>query len=278
MNLIVETDLGHDPDDFFTLCYLHEVGVNVRCILIVPGDPDQIAIAKLFTKMTGLDIPIGVTKFNNKLSSGGIHHFLCNKYGQTLEAKADGNSSDILIDTIRKYPDSESFIIGPCTTIGEYCSKVQNPFKKSTMQGGFLSYNLYRPEVVLPQFENKDSMPTFNLNGDIKAGQAFISAKIEEKRFVGKNVCHTLIYDLDKFYNMKPPKTIAGKLYLEAMEEYLSHHDGKKFHDPCAAVCHLHPEIGTWVKGKILREKNGWKTVLEENGDYILADIDREKF
>ena len=27
---IVETDLGHDPDDFFTLCYLAGVGVRYR--------------------------------------------------------------------------------------------------------------------------------------------------------------------------------------------------------------------------------------------------------
>ena len=27
--LIVETDLGHDPDDFFALCYLAAAGLSV---------------------------------------------------------------------------------------------------------------------------------------------------------------------------------------------------------------------------------------------------------
>jgi glyoxylase-like metal-dependent hydrolase (beta-lactamase superfamily II) len=62
MNLVVETDIGHDPDDFFALCYLAAAGVDIRAVMISPGDPDQIAIARLLCDRLGLEIPIGVAK------------------------------------------------------------------------------------------------------------------------------------------------------------------------------------------------------------------------
>jgi inosine-uridine nucleoside N-ribohydrolase len=45
VDLIVETDCGHDPDDFFTLCYLMAAGVNLRCITVTPGDSRCHAVA-----------------------------------------------------------------------------------------------------------------------------------------------------------------------------------------------------------------------------------------
>ena len=54
-------------------------------------------------------------------------------------------------------------------------------------------------------------------------------------------------------------------------------HEGKKFHDPAAAVCMLHPEAGTWVNGTLYRERGGWGTRVSDDpaADEILADIDR---
>ncbi len=36
-NLVVETDLGRDPDDFSALCYLISAGYNIVGITITPG-------------------------------------------------------------------------------------------------------------------------------------------------------------------------------------------------------------------------------------------------
>src|SRR5690606_19171211 len=95
--LIVETDMGHDPDDFFAVCYLAAAGVNIRAILIVPGDPDQVAIARFLCKELGLDIPIGASKKDRtKLSSGSAHYDLLEKYGYSKEEKPDGLGVDIL--------------------------------------------------------------------------------------------------------------------------------------------------------------------------------------
>lgn len=124
-DLIVETDIGHDPDDFFAVCYLVAAGVRVRAILVVPGDPDQIAIARLLCKELKLDIPIGASKLGRtKRSSGSIHHELLKRYGHTLDAQPDAQGNKVIEDVLALYPGSEFFVIGPVTSLGTYLHNI----------------------------------------------------------------------------------------------------------------------------------------------------------
>ena len=283
MDLIVETDIGHDPDDFFAIRYLIAAGVNVRTILISPGDPDQIAIARFLCKETGLDIPIGTSKTDRtKLSSGSIHHELLKRYKYPLEEKADGLGVDILEDIVRNHPESELFVIGPVTSLGKYIAKhPEAHFNRATMQGGFLPYTLHMPKIPHPDFVGKSWMPTFNLNGDRPNGVNFLNANISERRLVGKNICHTVLFNQEaweKGDNQVVVKNVrAHDLFELAAILYLEKHDSKKFHDPTAAACHLHPEIGTWFRGKTIKMESGWTTQPDPNGDYILADINYDR-
>jgi hypothetical protein len=52
MNLVIETDIGNDPDDLFAIAYLIAAGVTVRAVLITPGDPAQVAICRLLLSWT----------------------------------------------------------------------------------------------------------------------------------------------------------------------------------------------------------------------------------
>jgi pyrimidine-specific ribonucleoside hydrolase len=276
MKLIVETDLGHDPDDFFAICYLASVGVEIQAITIVPGDPDQIAFAKFLCKQLKLDIPIGASKLNRtKLSSGGVHHELLKKFGRSLEATPDGLGKDIIKDVFKS--DTEFLIIGPATNVGGFLKDNPVSISRATMQGGFLPYEFHDYDCVkIPDFEGKLSIPTFNLNGDRPAGLLFSAADIGERRFVGKHVCHTIFYDKSIQVRLKP-KDVASELFKLGMDLYLARHDGKKFHDPTAAVCHLYPDVANWVRGKIVKLDAGWGTELDEDGDYIIANIDYDK-
>ena len=279
-DMIIETDLGHDPDDFFAVCYLAAVGVRIRAITIVPGDRDQIAVARLIVRHLQLDIPIGASKSDSsKLSSGGVHHDLLRRFGLPLESSADGPGDVVIADTMRRHPDSEFLIIGPCTSTARYLrrSDARVP-ERITMQGGFLGYHLHAPQVRLQQFEGKEWMPTFNLNGDRKGADVLLAAPVRERRFVGKNVCHTIVYDADVHGSMPAPDlgNPAVELFHLAMTAYLKKHPEKKWHDPTAAACHLHPDMGTWFRGRVRRIDAGWGTVADAEGDFILADIDRE--
>jgi pyrimidine-specific ribonucleoside hydrolase len=280
IDLIVETDLGHDPDDFFTLCYLAGVGVRLRAITVVPGDRDQLAVARMLVKLLGLDIPVGASKPDSrKCSSGGMHHELLDRFAFPREASHDGPGHEVIAATLAKHSACEFLVIGPCTSTARYLSRPDAVVpRRLTMQGGFLGYNLYTPKVRLPQFEGKTWMPTFNLNGDRKGAEVLLKAPIPDRRFVGKNVCHTLLYDRAMHVMMPAadPDRLATVLFMEGMQSYLKHHEEKKWHDPAAAACHLHPEIGTWLRGRVTKVDAGWGTVADESGDLILADIDRD--
>ena len=271
MDLVVITDVGRDPDDFFTLCWLAP-RVNLKAIIVHPGDPDQIAVAKLICKEYGLNIPVAASKANrDKLAVGNFHRELLNKYHFVEQAKSDGLGEDVLKDVFDAFPEMELFVSGPPTSAGILFEKNNCSLKRATMQGGFCPYNWHRPKICLPHFEGQQYMATFNLNGDRKNGEKFLNANIKERRMVGKNVCHTVLFNKEIFDR----RQIKNHLFDAAAEIYFQNHSEKKFHDPTAACCHLHPEIGTWIKGKTTKMATGWTTTAGE--DLILADIDYEK-
>ena len=286
MDLILETDIGHDPDDYFAICYLHSAGAKIRGILVSIGHPYQVAIAKALCNELGLDIPIGIAKKTDVLKTGGrsFHQSLLEKYGYPLEAEADAMGSEVMTYVFQACPDCEVFICGAMKNFGRYL--MDNPeaeFSRVTMQGGFLPYDQHSYDVErLDKFESKSVVPTYNLNGAKKEGQFLVSeAKVKDLRFVGKNVCHTVVYDRDRHAWMKEhePENRAQELILEGMDHYLytKKHSSKKFHDPTAAVCHMHPEIGTWVNTKVYYRGGGWGAfACEGTNTKSLADIDRE--
>ena len=272
MNLIVETDLGHDPNDLFAICYLLAIGVNIRVICITPGDPDQIAIARLIVDECGLNIPIGVAKLGrNSFSSGSIHHDLLSLYGQPFKSEPDGLGRQVIASV--KQSGDELFVIGPLSSVGQYLHWSGAPFSAATMQGGFVPYSFYRPAITLDKFENKAWMPTFNLGGDKKGAEAFLSASMP-RRIVGKSICHTVEFNRARFARFAPAKNRASELFREAADLYFARHDSKKFHDPTAAVCMMHPEVGTWMDGKTTKQEGGYTTRPGE--DKILVDLDYE--
>ncbi len=276
MNLIIETDIGHDPDDLFAICYLAAAGVDIRAICVSPGDPDQIAIARLVCERIGLNVPIGAAqRGRNKLSSGSIHHALLKRYGKPLYAEADYDSLTVVENLMDDdtLDATEAFVIGPVTGIGQYLMLGGVPFARATMQGGFVPYSVYRPQVTLDKFEDKAWVPTFNLNADRPNGQRFLDAPMP-RQMVGKNVCHTVQFDKTRFARFSKPINAASELFCEAAQLYLDKHDSKAFHDPTAAVCHLHPEVGVWMDGKTVKREGGWTTVPGE--DKVLVDLDRE--
>lgn len=274
-NLIIETDCGHDPDDFFAICYLIAIGYNVKSIVVTPGDLDQLAITRLISETLGLNVPIGSSKVSDKLSSGNFHYAMLDHYGYRHDGYSDGAGDEIIAKTFTD--DCEFFVIGPPTNVGRYLKAGGKPPKALTMQGGFAGYHLYEPSIKDPKFNGLVQVPTFNMNGDRKGTIEILNANIPERRFCGKNVCHTIFLDSGKHFT---PKNKASELFCLGMKELLSRKAEKKFHDPVAAVSHAHPEIGTWLKGKTTKMESGWGTVPSENGegDDILVDLDRTAF
>ena len=278
MEMIIETDIGHDPDDFFALCYLISAGVDIKAITVAPGDPDQIAIVKLICDEVGLDIPIGTKNMSSdKMSSGSIHHELLKKYKRSLDGKADGQGDEIILNAFEAHPDAELYVIGPPTNVGRALQK--NPdlkIKRAMFQGGFVPYSFHRPQVTLEKFEGKEWCPSFNPNGDRKSTMRFLEANIQERLIVSKNLCHTILYT-SAINNEVDPKDRASELFREAGDLYFATHGSKKFHDPFAAVAMLHPNVATWAKGKMIKMESGWSAIADGE-DHLAIDLDYDLF
>src|SRR6266545_1030793 len=219
MNLVIETDIGNDPDDLFAIAYLIAAGVKVRAILITPGDPAQVAVCRLLLDRAGVSCPIGVAKPNRTgASATSIHGDLLRKHGRTATAEPDGLGPSVLASALANYPDCEAFVIGPVASIGRHLREQPNAFARATMQGGFLGYHLHEFAVPrLDKFEGCDWADTFNLNGDRKGADAFLSAPIAERRMVGKNVCHTVVFDASVRVRLRP-QSAAAEFFCEAAD------------------------------------------------------------
>lgn len=282
-NILIETDLGSDPDDFFAICYLAD-RFNIRAITLVPGSPDQISIARFLLDEVGLDIPVGVSKLGrDKQSSGGIHHELLKKYRRGLAGRCDMLGKDVIKEAFDTYPDASLFVIGPPTSVGNFLR--ENPdreIKELVMQGGFLSYasNPFSDKCThLEKFEGKETCATFNMNGDIKGTYTILSANIRQRMFVGKHICHTFTFGKQLLEEMKKPETRAQELFMEGLGLYFAKNREKNLHDLCAALCMTHPyQIGCWIRGFPYRKDGGWGTKVTCNtSDLVLTTLDKEK-
>ena len=271
MKFIVETDLGHDPDDFLTICHLVSAGHEIVAMSLVPGSPEQVNLAALIRRRLDQNFTIGAAKPGAKPENLGVHHSLMAEEG-AVHTVPDGASAEILTPAFLKDPDADVLVIGPAMGLGKMVSSTR--INSLTFQGGFLPYGLYRPSTVLTKFEGKESVGTFNFNGDRKAVDEILKADVGVRRFVGKNVCHTIVFDKTSYERLAPPRDEASRLYRRCVELYLKKHEDKKLHDPTALVCHLHPSIGTWFNGTPVRHKDGWTTIPGLN--FVLADVNRE--
>jgi len=291
-SLVIETDLGRDPDDFFAICYLAQLR-DLKAILISPGDPDQVALARTMLRGLDLDIPIGVSRplGQEKRSVGGWYPRWVQSRGGPDVATADGSGVEVLNSVLRSGPLDELFVCGPPKSTGQFLKQWsdQNVRIKLTVQGGFLPYSYLSdldPQYRLAKFEGLNVCSTFNLGGAKEEAQILVTDSRLQAQFVGKNVCHTLVYTRDMYdkdrLRLHPvhvgPVSNARAIWWEGMDCHFSYKEGKALHDPAAAVMHVHPEIGTWVLGRPYYERGKWGTRPPEDSERssrVLADVCR---
>ena len=247
--LVMETDLGHDPDDLFALLLFIAVKAPLAAVCLSPGDPYQVAIARAVLDHFALKVPVLTPKARvpKEKAKPGFHAWVVEQLGGAAVADADGHE-----ELLPKEP-VDVFVCGPVRM-----AHLVTP-SSITVQGGFVPYALHRPRVVLEKFEGHDAFATFNLGGTKPAVQsALIDADVPH-RWVGKNVCHTVVYTPEvhaRFAASTPSSSSlsssssssssseALRLHSAFMARYLDKHGRKAFHDPLAALLHVKPEIG----------------------------------
>lgn len=278
MPLLIETDIGRDLDDYLAICYLAEQEIEIEAISVTPGDPDQIALLAGLRAELGAKWKIGPSLPNrNKHSLAGVHR----KLRQDYFVAADGLGKDLFLDALQKQK-CDLFVIGPPQCVQQTLEEKPNvEFQRILVQGGFCGYHAHSQKCQrLPKFEGKDEVSTFNLNGCVKGAELLLEARCEQRRFVGKNVCHTVaasMKNIEGFVRAHNYRTEA-KLFFYAIYARLSKGEEKKLHDVVAAVCFTNPEIGEWILGTPYRKEGKWGTYPDPFGDPVLVDINYPAF
>lgn len=249
--LVIETDLGHDADDLWALMYFIAGKAPLRAILLSPGDRYQVCIARSLLWHFDLNVPVLTPKArvwqDKKNAPDGFHGWVVDQLKEGWSGTPDGHEELLPIEEV------EAFVCGPAKM-----SHLLN-VKKLTIQGGFVPYSRHRPALTLEKFEGREICPTFNLGGTKPKLVQQLLDKPCEQRFVGKNVCHTVVYTSEIHEKFCPePKTEAMRLHRLFVEEYIARKGAKAFHDPLAALMSRNHDLGTWMPLKPMRKNGEW--------------------
>ncbi len=253
--LVMETDIGRDADDLFALLYLLGINAPLRAICVSPGDHDQVAVVKAVLHVFGRSEVKVLTPAARvpKESISPYHKWVIGELGGKLMAEPDGHEESLPAEPV------EVFICGP--------AKMAHLLKpiRITFQGGFVPYSKFRPLNVkaLDKFEGKEACATFNLGGTKpKVVESLLTANCPH-RWVGKNVCHTVVYTPEVHERFRSPMfhSEAERLHSLFVSKYIEEKGAKAFHDPLAAMLHYNPEVGIWMPLKPERIKGEYTAV-----------------
>lgn len=279
--IVIETDIGQDPDDLFALLYLLSADVDIKAVVVSPGDAFQVAITRFLLKECGREnVPVGISGLNVELQrKTRFHYSVLDKYGHPHIEQSNGYGYSIMGIMRDVNPDVEFFLIGPLKNMKEYlCSDFAKPVKRVVMQGGFVPYSILEEGSYngVRRFEDKSSFMTFNLCSYREGGQALFDSKMV-KSFVTKNMCNTLWYDKNMADRIVPENK-AMELFKDCSSVLFEKKKEKKLHDVYAAVALLHPEIFSGVKGKLYFTDDGKCSAhLDPNGDDLILKVDEDK-
>jgi len=281
IDVIWDMETG-DPDDYFTLLLL--IGhprVNLKAVTVTPGAPDQMGLVKKVLDWFELDIPIGA--FNINCGKECVSRWYHNVLGTIKPFRDVGIGADVIYENC----DENTTIItgGPLKNLGAAIQKYPNLVAdRLVAQGGFAGQGVVPEHLQLEKFKGLIICPTYNLNGDPKAGLLVLGFDgIKNKRFVSKNVCHGVYYDEALHHKMGQLKMNDAphlmKIY-QGMDVYLRKHPGgKKFHDPLAACAAIDEFIISWEEVEIYRENGQWGSRLSPGSNtWISINYNKELF
>ncbi|MFN3199784.1 MAG: nucleoside hydrolase [Bradymonadia bacterium] len=286
-----------DPDDFLTLALLAgHPEVDLRGVTITPGTPHQVGLVRWFLDHVDLGhLPVGAFDIDHMSRRSGqyekcVSAWHYRTFGE-ISPSHDAETGSAVLESVG--PNVDLVTGAALKNLGRFYRLNDTSWPGPlTIQGGFAGDNVVPPELRLEKFDGRLTCPTFNLNGDVASARlVFERAGAHPTRMVSKNVCHGVIYDQHMHDELRAMAEASGGPHLgmqwvfRGMESYLSRRpEGKKFHDPLAAMCALRPEIGTWVRGMPYRVEGGhwsgeWGFEPDPEGPVeIIIDYDRELF
>ncbi|KAK8112109.1 uncharacterized protein PG998_008566 [Apiospora kogelbergensis] len=270
IKVIVDTDIGTDPDDGLALAYL---ALHPRCnllgVTIVTGDVQQrAAVAAVLLRACGPEaakIPIYCGRRNPLLEGNGQPN--CQQY-QYIQKKGDvlNRPENTAVDFIRKsihenLNEVVLLTIGPLSNLGLLFAL--DPEIASACRGLVSMGGKFLPAGE-PHLE-------WNIAVDRTAAGMVVNTRRPSHRFVGLDVTRKVAWTKDEYLAFQdevegPLKPVLYKL----SKWWMSIKDFMTFHDPLAAAVIFEPQLCTWVAGHVkIDPRNAKVTFTESEGALI---------
>ncbi|KAH6652495.1 inosine/uridine-preferring nucleoside hydrolase [Truncatella angustata] len=279
IKVVVDTDIGTDPDDGLALAYLAlHSACDLLGITIVTGDVQKrAAVAEILLRTCGRsDVPIHLGRREPLLKGAGqplvqqydfienIHHKI---------ARPENTAVHFLQSTIRNNPGEVVLLtIGPMSNVGTlFALDPELP-------------TLCRDIVSMcgKYFGPEKHKKEWNMLVDETAAGIMLNTPRPRHRFVGLDVtrpCTLQSADVeDRLFRDLGP---LGTLFRESGDWWLRKKGRFTFHDPLAAAMIFHPEICQWKKGRVSLDSGNGATSFEEGdkaSDLVAVEVDPEAF
>ena len=272
----------NDPDDMMTLCWLAaNPNIELCGVTVMPGTPAQLGLVKKVLKHCGCsDIPIGSWKHEHEKECISAFHF--DWLGKPEKSVTpNGLGFQIITTLLAQEPQLVILTGAPLKNFEPIATSIS--LNHWVTQGGFAGDNVVPEAYRLPKFMGRTTCPTFNFNGAPKTAMEMLeNHKIKQRHLVSKNVCHGMIYNKEWHERVAPykDKTAGLELIYKGMDLYLQKsREGKKFHDPLAAVVALEPSVCEFREVKMFRQKGEWGAeLMEGTNTFISIRADLEMF
>ncbi len=269
-----------DPDDVMTLCLLmSHPRVRLRAVSVMPGSDEQIGLVKMLLKEAGLHIPVG--SHTPHTPKDCVSPYYRRWLGKFEHQDPDDMGFRVIEQTLQNYPQATLLTGAPLKNLAPLADTIR--LQRWVAQGGFAGDNIVPEAYRLDKFSGKITCPTFNFNGDYKTALALLdNAHISRRLLISKNVCHGIVYNDEWHERLHSLK--SGNLGLEyiykGMDIYLqSHREGKKFHDPLAAIAAIEESVCEYRQVRMYRTRGEWgATEAEDSNTFIAIAANMEVF
>ncbi len=280
--LVWDMETG-DPDDCITLLFLlGHPEVDLKAVTITPGSRWQVGIVKWALDLFNKEIPVGSFDITHRKKAVSDWHY--STWGD-IPPSDDAEPASSLLH--RVCHEKTTILTGAplrnlagAIVLGEQTGKVFRA-ERLIAQGGFAGEGVVPAYKQMRKFKGRTTCPTYNLMDYRSARTAMNCPGINMKRFVSKNVCHRVVYDVGVQGSLASAKgkSLSLDMIYNALGEYPVRKNGKKLHDLFAACCALDETIGEWAEVKLYQDRKGWGANLSPgSGIWIIVDYDRDKF
>ncbi|KAK7966327.1 uncharacterized protein PG986_000604 [Apiospora aurea] len=281
IKVIVDTDIGTDPDDGLALAYL---ALHPRCnllgVTIVTGDVQKrAAVAQVLLRACGpkaAEIPIHCGRRDPILEGEGQPH--CQQYSDIQKEahvlnRLENTAVDFMRRTIHENLNEVVLLtIGPLSNLGLLFAL--EPEIASATRGVVSMAGKFLPAG--------DRHKEWNISVDRTAAGMVLGARRPSHRFVGLDVTRQVMWTKDDYLKFEgrvqgPLKPVLHKL----SRWWLGIKPRMTFHDPLAAAVIFEPDLCKWKSGRVVIDpRNAMVTFTESEGgpDLIASEVDADAF